>query len=71
MEYLPPAAEGNTVKLEVTAGQSCNGLIERYKIPFESVQIVMVNGEFVAIEKRGDALKEGDSVSIWPAIQGG
>lgn len=70
-EYLPATSEGNTVNLVLATSESCNALIKRYNIPFESVQVVMVNGEFMPLEHRDAALKEGDTVSIWPAIQGG
>lgn len=71
MEYLPPSAEDNTVCLETASATSCDDLIKKYRIPQESVQVVMVNGEFVAVENRSNALASGDVVSIWPSIQGG
>ncbi|MGB5708390.1 MAG: MoaD/ThiS family protein [Arenicellales bacterium] len=71
MEYLPANAEGNTLELNLSGTTSCHALIDRYKIPRDIVQVVMVNGEFVPPEQRETPLTSGDTVSIWPAIQGG
>ncbi len=71
MEHLPDEAVGNTVKVVTTVPKSCNDLVARYKIPPESVQVVMVNGEHVSSESRDDPLRDGDTISIWPSIQGG
>ncbi len=71
MEYLPPNSEGNTVKISGIDQITCNQLIQRYKIPADSVRVVMVNGEFQALEARDQNLEDGDTISIWPAIQGG
>ena len=71
MEYLPSTAEGNTVKISSASIMSCDDLISKYNIPHEAVQVVMVNGEFRAVELRSEPLADGDVVSIWPSIQGG
>jgi len=71
MEYLPADAEGNTVEILAGSPKSCNDLIARYKIPVESVQVVMVNGEYLAPESRSLPLQDGDTISVWPSIQGG
>ena len=71
MEYLPAGSVGNTVEIPAGAPLTCNQLIERYKIPRESVQVVMLNGEYLAPERRDETLSPEDTVSIWPSIQGG
>ena len=71
MEYLPQDAKGNTIEITVAGTNSCIDLIKRYKIPQESIQVVMVNGEFVPPESRNIPLSDGDTISIWPSIQGG
>ena len=70
MEYLPAEVDGNTVIVK-SSNITCHGLIDRYHIPRESIQVIMLNGDFVPMENRDDGLKNGDIVSIWPAIQGG
>ena len=71
MEYLPSGATGNAVEVSGVSPVSCNQLIDRYKIPRDSVQVVMVNGEYLAPELRDQPLASGDTVSVWPSIQGG
>jgi sulfur carrier protein ThiS len=71
MEYLPPDAKGNTVVLSECIPLSCNQVIEKLQIPPEQVRVVMVNGEFLPAESYGEGLAGGDSITIWPAIQGG
>ncbi len=71
MAYLPATANGNSISLDLPGEFSCHGLIDYYKIPRDVIQVVMVNGEFVAAENRENPLSDGDTVSVWPAIQGG
>jgi len=71
MEYLPEDAAGNTVKVVSAVPKSCNDLVMRYRIPPEAVQVVMVNGDYISPESRDDPLRDGDTISIWPSIQGG
>ncbi len=71
MEYLPDGMNGNTLVLTVDDGQTPNQILERYKVPREEAQMMMLNGVFLAQEKRDQPLEEGDTLSIWPTIQGG
>ncbi len=71
MEYLPANAEGNSVTLNLSGDISCHNLLDRYKIPRDIIQVIMVNGEFASTEARELPLSEGDIISVWPAIQGG
>ena len=71
MEYLPSGSEGNAVIVRVQGSLSCNQLIDRYGIPRDVVQVTMVNGQFLSPEHRDRPLSDGDTVSVWPAIQGG
>lgn len=71
MEYLPDTVDGNAIELTVSDTQTPNQLLDRYKVPREEAQMMMRNGVFMPIEERGNALQEGDVLSIWPTIQGG
>ncbi len=71
MEYLPDDSQGNTVEVSGNGPFSCNQLIDRYRIPREVVQVVMLNGEYLAPDLRDQPLTAGDTVSVWPSIQGG
>jgi sulfur carrier protein ThiS len=71
MEYLPPGTEGNSLVLQLPDSASGADILDRFKIPADAVKVVMINGEFQAAEKRSERLSDGDTLSIWPAIQGG
>ncbi len=71
MEFLPPETEGNTVELSAAESLSCNQAIERFRIPGERIRVIMRNGEFLPPAARDDALSDGDTLAVWPAIQGG
>mgnify|MGYP001816008987 CR=1 FL=1 len=71
MEYLPPDTAGNTVVWSGIQPLSCNQVIERLRIPPDRVRVVMLNGEFLPPESRDTILSDQDTISIWPAIQGG
>ena len=70
-EYLPPDADGTAVSVKVAPTTSAHDLIARYKVPPGEAKVMMVNGESLPVERRDDALKSGDVVAVWPAIQGG
>ena len=71
LDYLPSDAQSNSVCLSVANSTSAHQIIDRLGIPRGEAQVVMRNGEFYPIEERDNALSEGDSIAIWPSIQGG
>ncbi len=72
MQYLPPGKHRHRRDIRVDEGQSVRGLIEQFHIPEKMAHIVLLNGRFVEADKRaGQALSEGDVVSIWPPVAGG
>ncbi len=70
-EYLPPQADGNAVEVAAHAPVTPHMLIDRYRLPRVDARVVMVNGEYLAAEKRDLPLQDGDVMSVWPSIQGG
>lgn len=72
-DYLPPAAKyTNIVELSVAFDSTIGQLIEQYQLPEKLVHLVLVNGAYIAPEKRANhALFEGDVLAIWPPIAGG
>ncbi|NKB62275.1 MAG: MoaD/ThiS family protein [Gammaproteobacteria bacterium] len=71
MEYLPKEADSNTITLVVPESSSPYDLIDRLRVPRKEAQVIMKNGEFCPIEQRSYSLSEGDTISVWPSIQGG
>ena len=70
VEYLPAEAEDNAVAVVAADSMSAHMLIDQYHLPRAQAQVVMVNGDFLPIEKRDTPLRDGDVVSIWPSIHG-
>jgi sulfur carrier protein ThiS len=69
--FLPAAAEGHAVRLEVAESTSPLALLERYRVPTAQVHLVLVNGVFVPPSKRAQPLRDGDELAVWPAVAGG
>ncbi len=72
-DYLPLAdRQSNITTLDVAPDASILQIIEPFGLPAKLVHLVLVNGTYVAPEKRGElTLQEGDVLAIWPPIAGG
>ena len=71
MAYLPEGAHKNEAQLEVEPGITPNQLIERYSVPKSEVHLVLLNGIYLDENARDDAMKDGDTLAIWPPVAGG
>ena len=71
MEYLPANASDNTVQINEAGPLTPMEILERYKIPESEVRTMMVNGVFLPPEERDNTLNDGDTLTVWPAMQGG
>jgi molybdopterin synthase sulfur carrier subunit len=72
-DYLPAASKyTNIVELEVADGSTITQVTDPYRLPPALVHLVLVNGRYIAPEKRAsEVLLEGDVLAIWPPIAGG
>lgn len=71
-DYLPPDAVRNQANLSLNDAQTVGEVIAAHRLPEKLVHLVLLNGAFVAPELRNtQALKEGDTLAIWPPIAGG
>ena len=72
-DYLPPESRyTNVVELELAPGTRIGQVIEQYGLPEKWVHLVLINGQYIAPEKRlSQTLTEGDVLAIWPPIAGG
>ena len=71
-KYLPSDAERNIVKIEVESDVTVFKLLAIYKVPADSVHLVLVNGIYIEPEDRDKPLfKEGDVLALWPPVAGG
>lgn len=72
-DYLPPESKyTNIVELDIAPDTSIAQLVELHHLPEKLVHLVLVNGSYIAPEKRAaQTLAEGDVLAIWPPIAGG
>lgn len=72
-DYLPADVKySNMLTLEVTPETTIGQLVTQHRLPEKLVHLVLVNGVFIAPEKRPtQTLNEGDTLAIWPPIAGG
>lgn len=72
-DYLP--ADGkrdNALAVDLREGTTILQVIEHYGVPLKSCHLVLVDGHFVPPAERGArALKDGETLAIWPPIAGG
>ena len=71
MEYLPSTTDDNYVELDVAEGTTTRQILAQFKVPNEEIQTVMANGVFQSEENRDTPLSDGDTITVWPSIQGG
>lgn len=72
-DYLPPEARnGNRLEMVVPEGSTVQQVVDRFNLPPKLVHLALVNGHYIAHEKRAaHALVEGDVLAVWPPIAGG
>lgn len=72
-DYLPfEARKDNALALELEAGTTVQQVIERFALPQASCKLVLIDGAYVAPAERAQrALREGETLAIWPPIAGG
>ena len=72
-DYLPPESKyTNIVELDIATDTTIGQLVVQYRLPEKLVHLVLVNGTYIAPEKRAlQTLLEGDVLAIWPPIAGG
>ncbi len=72
MSLLPPGKERFRRKITVDENFTVQQLIDQFRIPPEQAHLVLVNGNFVEPEKRGDhKLQADDTMAVWPPVAGG
>ncbi len=71
MEYLPPDVQENELEIVQTNPITPVQILTRFKIPENEVHTMMINGVFLPPENRNDVMKDGDCLTVWPALQGG
>jgi sulfur carrier protein ThiS len=76
-DYLPRQLGGHErvdheLAVDLPEGTAVQDVIDRFHLPPCLVHLVLVNGRYVAPEKRSShRLREGDAMAVWPPIAGG
>ncbi|WP_210397430.1 sulfur carrier protein ThiS [Motiliproteus sediminis] len=70
--HLPDNAKGNIAEVELPEEITVLGVFERFGVPADQAQIVLINGIFVLEPERASrTFSEGDVLAVWPAVAGG
>ena len=71
--YMPAEAKKtNALTLELEEGTTIPQIIERFGLPQKLCHLVLVDGTFVPPSARASrALKEDETLAIWPPVAGG
>jgi sulfur carrier protein ThiS len=72
-DYLPAERKyTNTMELDIAPETTILQAIAPLSLPEKMVHLVLVNGSYVAPERRRhQTLQAGDALAIWPPIAGG
>jgi sulfur carrier protein ThiS len=72
-DYLPVEAKmTNALALDLEEGTTIQQIIERFALPQKSCKLVLIDGNFIPPEARASqALKDGETLAIWPPVAGG
>jgi sulfur carrier protein ThiS len=72
-DYLPLQARmNNALALDLEDGTTIQQVIERFALPQRSCHLVLIDGNYVPpAERAGRALRDGETLAIWPPIAGG
>lgn len=72
-DYLPVEAKiTNALELDLEEDTTVQQVIERFALPQKACHLVLIDGSFVPpAERVSRALKDGETLAIWPPIAGG
>ena len=71
-DYLPQPRQGHQITLDIAPGTSIQDVVERFRLPWKLVHLVLVNGVYIAPDQRDTrVLQEGETLAIWPPVAGG
>ncbi len=71
-DLLPAESRENATVVEVPDDATPNQVIDMFKVPRPMAHLVLINGGYVAPERREQpVLAENDVLAIWPPVAGG
>ncbi len=66
--YMENGHDGKPSVLEISEGTRVKDVIQKLKIPSDSVKLIFINGVHA---KRDTILKDGDRLGLFPPVGGG
>jgi molybdopterin converting factor small subunit len=71
-QFLPAGAKANAIPVEVAAGVTAHQVLDRFRVPRESVHLVLLNGVYLDARARDETpLQADDVLAAWPPVAGG
>ena len=71
-DYLPQPRQGHQLALDIAPGTTIQGVVERFRLPWKLVHLVLVDGVYINPDQRDSrVLREGETLAIWPPVAGG
>lgn len=71
-DYLPQPRQGHQMALDIAPGTTIQDVVERFRLPWKLVHLVLVDGVYIAPDQRDSrVLLEGETLAIWPPVAGG
>lgn len=71
-QFLPAGAVANTVEVEVPDDSCAHDVLDRFRVPRESVHLVLLNGIYLDPTQRdATVISPGDVLAVWPPVAGG
>jgi len=71
-DYLPQPRQGHQMALEIPPGTTIQDVVERFRLPWKLVHLVLVDGVYIDPEQRDHrVLRDGETLAIWPPVAGG
>jgi len=67
-KYLKNENGGNSAIIDVKEGVCVKDVIQKLKIPLDSVKLIFINGVHA---RAGSTLNEGDRLGLFPPVGGG
>lgn len=66
-EYFPDSSDERTVSVSICQEDSIVSIIEKFNIPSEKINLILVNGVKVdEADFTGHRFMDGDTLAVWP-----
>lgn len=71
-KYLPEGSARNRAEMDITEGETCEGVMLMLGMPLDGHYLTSLNGTIIRqAERAARVLGEGDRLAIMPPLKGG